>query len=121
MEIIATKEGDRNRNETKEAGGMEVELTAETKEAKRWQHETKNTPQNPGTSMLVGNGDMFEKILVKIDEELGKNVTTAAGILGSLTKTEDTKSVGDSFEFKHWIMGMNKKKYLFKTTSFFKW
>ena len=35
MEIIATKEGDRNRNETEEAGGMEVELTAETKEAKR--------------------------------------------------------------------------------------
>ena len=70
--------------------------------------------------MLVGNGDMFEKTLVKIDEELGKNVTTAAGILGSLTKKEDTKSVGDSFEFKHWIMGMNKKKYLFKTTNFFK-
>ena len=120
MEIITTKEGDRNRNEKEEAGGMEVEVTAETEEAKRRQHETNNTPQNPRTSMSVGNGDMFEKTLAEINEQLGKNVTAAIGILGSLTKTEDTKSVGDSFEFKHWIMGINKKKYLFKTTSFFK-
>ena len=39
--------------------------------------------------MLVGNGDMFEKTLTEIDEELGKNVTVVADILGSLTKTED--------------------------------
>ena len=50
--------------------------------------------------MLVGNGDMFEKTLTEIDEELGKNVTAVADILGSLIKTEDTKSVGESFEFK---------------------
>nr|POF16611.1 hypothetical protein CFP56_58268 [Quercus suber] len=75
MDIIVMKEGDQSRNAMEEAGGMEVELTAETEEAKRRQHETKIMPKNPGTSMSVG-------------------------ILGSLTKTEDTKSVGDSFEFK---------------------
>ena len=73
---------------------MEVELTAETKGAKRRQDETKITSQNPGTSMLVGNGDMFEKTLVEISEELGKNVIAAAGIPGSLTKAENIESAG---------------------------
>ncbi|KAK7861213.1 hypothetical protein CFP56_024376 [Quercus suber] len=100
MDIIVANKGDRSRNATEEAGGMEVELTAETEEAKRVQHETKITSKNPGTSMSVGNGDMFEKTLAEIDEELGKNVAAAAGILGSLTKTKDTKSAGDCFEFK---------------------
>ena len=38
--------------------------------------------------------------LAEIDEELGRNVTAVADILGPLTKTEDTKRTGDSFEFK---------------------
>nr|POF14968.1 hypothetical protein CFP56_63306 [Quercus suber] len=100
MDIIVAKKGDRSKNAMEEAGGMEVELTAETEEAKRVQHDTKITQENPGTSMSVGNGDMFEKTLAEIDEELGKNVTAAAGILGSLTKTKDTKREGDCFEFK---------------------
>nr|POE76466.1 hypothetical protein CFP56_18919 [Quercus suber] len=100
MDIIVTKKGDQSRNAMEEAGGMEVELTAETEEAKRRQYETKIMPKNPGTSMSVGNGDMFEKTLAEIDEELGKNVIAAVGILGSLTKTEDMKSASDSFEFK---------------------
>ena len=90
------KEGDRSRNETEEAGGMEVELTAEMEGAKRRQDETKITPQNPGTSMSVGNGDMFEKTLAEIDEELGKNVIAAAGALGSLTKAEN---IGPKLQF----------------------
>nr|POE61702.1 aaa-atpase [Quercus suber] len=100
IDIIVTKEGDRSRNATEGASGMEVELTAKMEEAKHRQHETKITPKNLGTSMSVGNGDMFEKTLAKIDEELGKNVTATAGILGSLSKTEDMKSASDNFEFK---------------------
>ena len=100
MEISTTKEGGRSRNEKEEAGRMEVEIMAETEEAKRRQHETNNTPQNPGTSMSVGMGDIIDKTLAGIDEELGRNVTDVADILGPLTKTEDTKRAGDCFEVK---------------------
>ena len=100
MEISTTKEGGRSRNEKEEAGRMEVEITAETEEAKRRQHETNNIPQNPGTSMSVGMGDIIDKTLAGIDEELGRNVTDVADILGPLTKTEDTKRAGDCFKVK---------------------
>ena len=63
MEISTTKEADRNRNDKETSGRMEVEITVETDEAKRRQHETSNIPQYPETSMSVGMGDKSDKTL----------------------------------------------------------
>ena len=79
---------------------MEVEITVETDEAKRRQHETSNIPQNPGTSMSVDTGDKSDKTLAGNDEKLGRNVTGTADILGLLTKTEDTKRARECVEVK---------------------
>ena len=50
--------------------------------------------------MSVGMADIIDKTLAGIDEELGRNVTDVADILGPLTKTEDMKRAGDCFEVK---------------------
>ena len=100
MEISTTKERGRNRNEKEVAGRMEVEIMAEMDEAKRRQHETNNIPQNLGTSMSVGMGDIIDKTLAGSDEKLGRNVNNVVDILGPLTKTEDTKRAGVVFEVK---------------------
>ena len=100
MEISTTKEADRNRNDKETSGRMEVEITVETDEAKRRQHETSTIPQYPETSMSVGMGDKGDMTLAGNDEKLGRNVIGTADILGLLTKTEDTKRARECVEVK---------------------